>query len=516
MRGNNNDEPSSYLEAINSEEAADWIAAMHEEINSLKNHNAWKLVELPAGVIPVKNRWVFKRKTVGEKQIFKARLVAKGFSQVEGMDYNEIYAPVSNFETIRLLIAVSVEKKWEIDQYDVKSAYLHSQLKENVYMLQPEGFIRNGQESLVCKLNKSIYGLKQSGRCWNDHLNKSLENLGFIRNDIDPCVYQITTKEGKAILSVYVDDILVFAENEEIRQKVKTLLESCFEIKHMGMVSHMLGVKFEKSEDGTISLSQEEYINHLLDRFGLQNAKGAKTTMEAKPNFLDEECDKDIKNIPYRELIGGLLYLSQRTRPDLAFSVAKLSQYCSNFNISHWNAAKRVLRYVKETANYRLSYYPTGQILEAFADADWATSIEDRKSITGYLIILAGSPVYWKSMKQTAVALSTMEAEYVSVAACAREVVWMRELLKSLDLKEMIGDSTPVWCDNQAAITHSKNHIDKSRTKHISIKHHFIREKVMDGTIDIQYISTEKNVADLLTKPLCQDVHQRHCKKIFT
>lgn len=224
--------------------------------------------------------------------------------------------------------------------------------------------------------------------------------------------------------------------------------------------------------------------------------------MELKLNFLDEKSDEEAKNLPYRELIGGLLYLSQRTRPDIAFSVAKLSQYCSKFNVIHWNAAKRVLKYVKETADYKLKYYPTGQILEAYADADWATCTEDRKSVTGYVILLAGSPVYWKSTKQTAVALSTMEAEYVSVAACAREVVWMRELLKNLDLKELIGKSTPVWCDNQAAIVHSKNYIDKSRTKHIAIKHHFIREKVMDGTVDIRYISTDNNQADLLTKPL--------------
>lgn len=272
----------------------------------------------------------------------------------------------------------------------------------------------------------------------------------------------------------------------------------------------MLAVKFERRQNGSITLSQEEYIDQLLDRFGLQDAKGAITPMEIKPSFFFEDGTDDCVDLPYRELIGGLLYLAQRTRPDISFSVAKLAQFCSKFNGNHWNAAKRVLRYVKETKNYRITYQATGQPLTAYSDADWASCTKDRKSVSGYILMLAGAPVFWRSAKQTAVALSTMEAEYISMAACAREVVWMRELLKSLDLGEIIEDSTLIWCDSQAAIVHASSYIDKSRTKHIAIKHHFVRERVMDGTIRLKYVPTEQNPADLLTKPLNRNLHENH------
>ena len=375
-------------------------------------------------------------------------------------------------------------------------------------MEQPEGF-EQGKGNLVCKLKKSLYGLKQSGRCWNDHLNESLKSMGFIRNETDPCVYQLNTNDCRAIIIVYVDDMLVMTENKAAKNKVKALLSSGLEVKYIGEVSQMLGVKFERETSGCITLSQKDYIDKLLTQFGLEDAKGAKTPMEAKP-CLDE--DKELEDTPYRELIGGLLYLSLRTRPDITFAVTKLAQYSSNYNRSHWNSAKRILRYLKDTRDYKLSYRPTGQKLSAFADADWATSNEDRKSTSGYIVMLAGSPVTWKSAKQTITAFSTMEAEYVSVATCAREI---RNLLKSLSLEELIGKSTQILCDSQTAIAHAENYISNSRTKHIGIKYHFIREKVMDGTIELKYVRTDENLADILTKPLNKNLHEFHCNRML-
>lgn len=376
---NSEEDPSCYQEVITSTESTQWLEAMTEELNLLKGHGSWELVKPPPDVTPIKCKWVYKRKTTNNAQRYKARLVAKGFTQRKGIDYEEIYAPVSGFDTIRLLIAVSVEKNWYIDQYDVKSAYLHSDLKEVIYMEQPEGFEETGQEGLVCKLKKSIYGLKQSGRCWNDHLDNTLTNIGFIRNKVDPCVYEINTEHGRAILTVYVDNMLTMAETEETRMKVRMLLKSCFEIKHVGEISQMLGVKIEKERDNRITLSQEKYIDQLVDKFGLEEAKGISTPMETKPTYLEEDDAEDNANFPYRELIGGLLYLLQRTRPDIAFAVAKLAQFCLCFNRHHWNAAKRVLRYVKETRNYQITYQTTGKPLVAFSDADWATCKKDRE-----------------------------------------------------------------------------------------------------------------------------------------
>lgn len=513
IRNKENDEPLTYQEAINSSECTECLEAMNEELHSLAAHQSWDLVEMSPGKTPVKCKWVYKRKIVDNKKSLKARLVAKGFTQKKGVDYDDVYAPVSSFETLRLLVAVSVEKKWNIDQYDVKSSYLHGDLKETIYMEQPEGFEQKGKENLVCRLRKLIYGLKQSGRCWNDHLNKCLEDIGFVRNKTDPCVYQMKTEECTAIILVYVDDMLVLTKDETARNKIKELLKCCFEVKHVGEINYMLGVKFERKKSGCITLSQKQYIGKLLVQFGLQNAKGSKTPMEVRPIF-DENNESE--DLPYRELIGAHgIYLSLRTRPDISFAVTKLAQFSSNFNRSHWNSAKRILRYLKETMDYKLEYKPTGQQLSAFSDADWASSADDRKSTSGYVITLAGSPVYWKTVKQTVIALSTMEAEYVSVAACAREITWMRALLRSLDLEEIIGKSTLILCDSQAAIAHAESYISNSRTKHISIKHHFIREKVKDGTIDLKYIRTNENLADILTKPLGKELHDFHRNRML-
>lgn len=401
-----------------------------------------------------------------------------------------------------MLTAFAVQKNWRLDQYDVKSAYLHSDLKENIYIRQPKGFERKGCEKLYCKLKKSIYGLKQSGRCWNEHLDKELKKAGFNRNGVDPCVYEMNTDCGRAILVVYVDDILVISENSTMQQKVRRELESHFETKYLGPISKLLGVKFNHLKDGSVALSQGEYIDTLLKRFGLQEAKKVSTPMEERPSFLDES-DKEPRSreLPFRELIGGLLYLSQRTRPDIAFAVGKLAQYCSNFNEQHWNAAKRILRYLKGTKDNAINYSHSNEPLMAYSDADWASDTCNRKSTTGYVLTLAGSPVIWRSAKQTSVALSSMEAEYVALAECAREVTWVQQFLISLGSQD---NTKPVivQSDRQAAIAHAKNYVDRSRTRHIAIRHHFIRDAVMDKTINLQYVNTSKNVADLLTKPL--------------
>lgn len=430
------EELKSYEEAIRSKDANRWLEAMNEEMESLQRHNVWELEELRPGAIPVNCRSAFKKKIIesaGGIEKFKARLVAKGFTQKRGIDYEDVYTPVSGFEIIRLLTALAVQKNWRLDQYDVKSAYLHSDLKENIYMWQPKRFERKGCEKLYCKLKKSIYGLKQSGRCWNEHLDKELKKAGFNRNGVDPCVYEMNTDCGRAILAVYVDDIFVISENLTMQQKVRRKLESRFESKYLGPTSNLLGVKFNQLKDGSVTLSQSEYIDSLLNRFGLQDAKEASTPMEERPSFLDHS-DKEPQRteLPFRELIGGLLYLSQRTRPDIAFAVGKLAQYCSNFNEQHWNAAKRILRYLKGTKDNAINYKQLNEPLMAYSDADWASDINNRRSTTGYVLTLSGSPVIWRSAKQTTVALSTMEAEYVTLAECAREVTWVRQFLISL------------------------------------------------------------------------------------
>ncbi|UYV79484.1 hypothetical protein LAZ67_17002840 [Cordylochernes scorpioides] len=446
---------------------------------------------------------------------YKARLVAKGFTQRRGIDYNEVYTPVSSFETIRLLTAIATEKDWFIDQFDVKSAYLHGTPNETIYMEQPECFKKPGEENLFCKLKKSIYGLKQSGRCWNKFLNKQLHEIGFQRNPIDPSIYEVELEEGRIILSIYVDDIFAISENQAARNKCRELLNSSFEVKYLGPISHMLGVSFKKSEDGSMTLSQSNYIEELLQRFRLRDAKGISTPMETNLDLSVRKNGNSNERFPYRELIGGLSYLSQRTRPDIAYAVGILSRYCDNYTRKHWEAGKRVLRYLKSTKDFGITYRSTGKPLIAFSDASWASDIVDRKGVSGHLIFLAGAPIIWRSTKQTVTALSTMESEYIALSSAVKDITWVRNLMEQLKMSSLICGETKVFCDNQAAISHAENYIDKSKTRHFAVKYHFVREKISEEAIELFYTPSAENPADFLTKPLARSQHEKYCRALM-
>uniref|UniRef100_A0A5S6QN45 Reverse transcriptase Ty1/copia-type domain-containing protein n=1 Tax=Trichuris muris TaxID=70415 RepID=A0A5S6QN45_TRIMR len=491
---------------------------MEEEMENFRQHKVWTLEEPPKDVIPIQCKWVLTKKenASGEMTRYKARLVAKGFAQQKGIDYEDVYSPTSSFDTVRLLVAIGVQEKWILEQADVKCAYLHGKPEELIYMQQPTGFVLPGTEHLCCKLTKSIYGLKQGGRCWNQHLDQCLEKSGFSRNAIDPCVYELKLEEGRAIICVHVDDILVMSQNEEVKEKVKQLLNAHFECKFLGQVSHLLGVKFSHSVNGSVTLSQEVYIERLLRRFRMEDATCVATPMEVKANFQDDTTCEDFKNLPFRELIGGLLYLSQRTRPDIAFSVGKLSQHCANYTRKHWNGAKRILRYFKATKKAGITYQRRIVPLTAFADADWASSNEDRKSVTGYVIFLCGAPIAWRSNKQTCIALSTMEAEYVALCDCARQLTWIKEFIEQLGIRQVASMPIPIMCDSQAATAHASNYVDRSRTKHNDIRYHFVRDKVTDGMIKLVYVPTNDNVADIFTKPLNRRRHQAHAEQLIS
>ncbi|UYV85025.1 hypothetical protein LAZ67_X004328 [Cordylochernes scorpioides] len=422
------DNNPTYEEAMNSPEVVNWIEAIEEERESLERHDVWQLLELPKGIKPLKCRWVLNKKinAVDGTTRYKARLVAKGFTQRRGIDYNEVYTPVSSFETIRLLTAIATEKDWFIDQFD-------------------------------------------SGRCCNKFLNKQLHEIGFQRNPIDPSIYEVELEEGRIILSIYVDDIFAISENQAARNKCRELLNSSFEVKYLGPISHMLGVSFKMSEDGSMTLSQSNYIEELLQRFRLQDAKGISTPMETNLDLSVRKNGNSNERLPYRELIGGLSYLSQRTRPDIAYAVGILSRYCDNYTRKHWEAGKRVLRYMKSTKDFGISYRSTGKPLIAFSDASWASDIVDRKGVSGHLIILAGAPIIWRSTKQTVTALSTMESEYIALSSAVKDITW----------------------------------------------YHFVREKISEEANELFYTTSAENPADFLTKPLARSQHEKYCRALM-
>ncbi|UYV82515.1 hypothetical protein LAZ67_21002634 [Cordylochernes scorpioides] len=467
---------------------------------------------------PIACKWILHKKTNAEGQVvrYKARLVAKGFTQQKGIDYEEIYSPVSSFEMTRLLTAIGIENNWFIDQYDVKSAYLYGKLDRLIYMEQPEDFVKPGEEHLYCQLKRSLYGLKQSGRCWNKYLDEWLKKKGFMRNPVDPCVYKLKLNEGMIIFSLYVDDILTLTENQEVREKCIELLRGHFETKYIGPVSYLLGVNFTRSKGGCVTLTQRAYIKSLLERFNLQEGREVSTPMETRPELLEEEDEENCQDLPYRELMGGLLYISQRKKPDIAYAVSQLARYCSKYTRKHWVAAKRILRYLKSSEHLGITYRRTGEQLCVYSDVDWGTNLEDRKSTSGYVVMFAGAPILWRSSKQTVTALSTMEAEYTSLSSSVREVTWISEFLNHLDIPHNMVEPTPVWCDNQAAIAHAKSYISRSKSRLIAIRYHFVREKVDDGVIQLDYVTSGRNLADIFTKPLGKNLHELHRSRLLS
>ena len=311
-----------------------------------------------------------------------------------------------------------------IHQMDINTAFLNGKLHEEVYMKQPEGFVKEGQENLVCKLNKSLYGLKQSPRCWNEALDKYLVSLGFNQSTSDPCVY--TSKDGSVILAVYVDDIILATKNECQMKEIKQKISNKFSATDMGELSYFLGVTVDQNtSQDCVWIGQPSYTKRIIEKFNMENCKPVSTPVEMGVK-LSKASDNDgiIDQNRYQSAVGSLLYLSIWTRPDIAFAVNNVAKYCSAPKQEHWQAIKRILRYLQGTVEHGLKY-PRKHVQDCvgYSDADWAGDTNDRKSTSGYVFQLNGTSISWRSKKQTSVALSTAEAEYMALASGSRSPV---------------------------------------------------------------------------------------------
>lgn len=499
-------DPLTVDEALIGANKDKWKNAMEKEMSSLKENQVWDLVELPKGKKAVGSKWVFKRKTDehGNVTRYKARLVAQGFSQKVGRDYDETFSPIVRFESIRTVISIAAQHNLYLHQLDVATAFLNGELQEEVYMQQPEGFAVKGKEGLVCKLNRSIYGLRQSPRCWNFTLDKKLKEMGLQPTPSDPCLY--TNEEGEMmIVAVYVDDILIACKNSEKMEEVKKELGKCFKVNDMGELTYFLGVKIiQNKEKGSIWIGQETYTESILEKYQMDRAKPAKTPVNVSQKLIQaNEDDEEVDRMMYQSAVGSLLYLSTRTRPDIAYAVSTMAKFSSKPTKAHWTAIKRILRYLKGSVSYGLLYNCSDmRDCEGYSDADWGGDVNDYKSTSGYVFMYGGAAVSWKSKKQTSTSLSTAEAEYTALCSAAQEACWLKQLLSDL----RYGSSSPMMIheDNQSAICMTKNHLFHGRTKHISIKYHFIRELVADNIIKVVYCPTEEMMADVLTKGLSQ------------
>ncbi|KAL4325263.1 hypothetical protein GQ457_11G002710 [Hibiscus cannabinus] len=428
--------PESFSQAMSCNESKLWYDAMKDEMNSMKNNEVWDLVPLPDGVKAIGCKWVFKTKkdSKGNIERYKARLVAKGFTQQEGIDYTETFSPVSKKDFLRIVLALVAQFDLELQQMDVKTTFLNGDLEEEVYMKQPEGFSSSDGENLVCKLKKSIYRLKQASRQWYLKFHEVISSFDFVENIMDQCLYQKVSGSKICFLILYVDDILLATNDRGMLHEVKQFLSKNFDMKDMGDASYVIGIKINRDRHkGVLGLSQEIYINKVLERFRMKDCSPSVATIVKGDKFNLNQCPKNefereqMKNIPYASVVGSLMFAQVCIRPDIAFAVGMLGRYQSNPGIDHWRAAKKVLRYLKGTKEYMLTYKRSDHLeVIGYSDPDFAGCVDSRKSTSGYIFMFASGAISWRSVKQTLTATSTMEVEFVSCFEASSHGIWLK------------------------------------------------------------------------------------------
>lgn len=542
--------PSTITAAQQTDEWEKWKEAIQSEYDSLIENGTWELADLPKGRKAIGCKWVLKKKydEKGELKRYKARLVAKGYDQKEGIDFTETFAPVVKFNSLRMLLALAAKYDLEIDQCDFVTAFLNGDLTEEIYIEQPEGYVQKGQEHKVLRLRKSLYGLKQAPRQWNKKFDYYVVNeMGYERLLTDSSIYVKRKGQIISILAIYVDDLLIISNSKEDNIQVRSELAKEFKMNYLGPIGYIVGIEVLRDRSKReIKITQRQYIKNVLKKFNMENCKSAKTPLSSsvklcKNGILENNGDQNFKsheengkdNPPYMEAVGSLIYAMIGTRPDICYAVGVVSRYMSCYKKAHWEAVKHIMRYLKGTTDLAIVYDGSMNTpLQGYSDSDWGSDVDDRKSVSGYTFLLCNGAVSWHSKKQATVAKSTVEAEYVGLSITASEAKWEIQFLKELGFYEMLmhesGDRKTkkfkyehtgtegheikpltIYGDNQGSQSLAKNPKDHSRTKHIDIHYHFIRNMIEEKTINIEYISTENMIADILTKSLGSNKHNK-------
>lgn len=511
------DDPRNYGEAVRRLDSTSWHSAMQTEYDSLmKNHTWGEPIELPPGANLIGCGWVYKTKRGKDGSItkHKARLVARGDRQRYGIDYEETYAPVARYASIRCILAIVAHYDLELHQMDVKSAYLNGELQETIYMRQPEGFVQKGKESLILRLRKSLYGLKQAGRTWNAKMDTTLKSHGFTALDADQCIYIRRKQSSFILLSLYVDDLLIACNRLAELKQFKQQLTHEFDMEDMGEASFVLGIEIVRDRAcRTLTIRQGAYTRALVQRHGMEDCNAVAHPMieGAKLQQFDGQAtDSAIRE--YQSMIGGIMWAAVCTRPDIAYAAARLSQYASNPSKEHRQAVIRVLRYLKGTSDHGITYRGVKPAdaqppLMAYCDSDWAQDIDTRRSVTGYVFLLCGAAISWQSKRQHTVTLSSVEAEYQATVQAAKEVVWWRRFLTALG--HDMSDPTILRTDSQGSIQLIKNGASgHDRTKHVDTWHHYLTELAERRIIKMLHVGTADMAADILTKGLGRIKHE--------
>ena len=519
-------EPKSYTEAMKSNEAQEWKKAVNEELKALEDNQTWKIVTRKVGMKPLHSKFVFKIKQNAEGEIerYKARLVACGNEQVYGKDYLETFAPVMDLMTVRIILILS--QLWNVaaKQGDVPNAYVRADSEEkfDIYMYIPKALTDRDPErdfeGQVLQLQKSLYGLKQGGRLWNNLLDSVLIQNGYERCITELCLYVKAQGKDMTVIGIYVDDLLIVGTTDDtVKAAFKELNE--LKVKDLGDINKFLGVIAERNDQGEYSLSQAKVIEEVLEKYKIMYAKPVLTPITQ--SYQDEEQGPSLppemnhKHEPslksFQSLAGSLLWIMRCTRPDIAFALHAMTRKAHSPTRSDWNLGMRVLRYLIKTKNFKLNLGIKNMdkilCLQAYSDADWAASKTDRKSVSGIVVMLNGAPIIWQSKKQSIVALSTMEAEYVAAVDAVKAMLGIYEMLT--ELKCEIKLPLVVYCDNQAAIAQLSNESSSGRSKHMDLRLKFVQDLVKKNKLKIDYVKTDEQLADFLTKPLTTQVFKR-------
>lgn len=505
-------EPQNFEEAMHSNEKDLWVKSMKREINTLKNNNTWKLVPKPKNRKPIKTKWVYKIKKNDDKSLeYKSRFVAKGFEQIYGIDYNETFAAVIKQMSFKVIFALCVMYDWYLHKVDMKSAFTQGFIKNLMYIEQPKGFEDKDHPDWVLLLNKALYGLKQSARIWYETLHKVLIKLGFMRLKSDSCIFKHQNKQ--LFITVYVDDLAICGPNINDINDIKTELANIFDIKDLGPIKSYLGIQIERNmQKRTMHIHQTEYIHKILNKFNMHESKPASTPMDAKINLLiSDQIAEEVDKKWYQSAIGSLLYAALGTRPDILYATITLGKYASNPSQTHISSVKRIFRYLRKYPNLGIEY-SNNPYLIGYADSDYAGDKSTYKSTSGYAFFFGNGPISFQSKLQSIVALSSTEAEYISLCNSAKEATFLQELLKEIGYYKQ--DNIPIYSDNNGAILLSQNPVFHARTKHINVRYHFIRQKVTDKDISVHYINTNQQKADGLTKALPKQKHGEFIKQL--
>jgi hypothetical protein len=424
----------------------------------------------------------------------KARLVAKGYSQVKGLDFDETYAPVARLESIRILLVYATYHGFKLYQMDVKSAFLNGPIKEEVYVKQPPGFEDSEYPNHVYKLSKALYRLKQAPRAWYECLRDFLITKGFKVRKVDPTLFTKSVAKDLFVCQIYFDDIIFGSTNKSTCEEFSRIMIQKFEMSMMEELKYFLGFQIKQLQDGTF-ISQTKYIQDILKKFGMKDDKPIKTPMGTNGHIDLDTGGKSVYQKVYQSMIGSLLYLCA-SRPDIMLLVCMCARFQADPKEVHLRAVKRIMRYFVYTPKFGL-WYPKGSTFDLirYSDADWAGCKIDRKSTSETCQFLGRSLVSWASKKQNSVSLSTAEAQYIAAGHCCAQLLWMRQTLRDYGYKL---SKVPRLCDNESAIRMADNPVEHSRTKHIDIQYHFLRDHQQRGDIEIAYVNTKNQLTDIL------------------